>query len=106
MIKTLSRYDFEDEFNSSDTYKNNFSYEGKKALFDYLEEYEEETGEKIEFDLVALCCDYTEYENWDEFIGEYEDYCKEHKITNTEELRDYTQVIPIPETDGFIIQAF
>ena len=40
MIKTITRYDFEDAFNKSDTCKNNFSYEGKKALFQYLENYQ------------------------------------------------------------------
>ena len=40
MYKTITQYDFEDAFNSWETYKNNFSYEGKKALFNYLEEYE------------------------------------------------------------------
>lgn len=38
-----------------------FSYEGKRALFDYLENYEEETGEEIELDIIALCCEYSEY---------------------------------------------
>lgn len=50
----------------SDTYKDNFSYEGKRALFDYLEELEESTGEEIELDIVALCVEYTEYNSaWD-----------------------------------------
>lgn len=39
----------------------NFSFKGKKALFDYLEQYEEGTGQEIELDIVALCCEYTEY---------------------------------------------
>jgi hypothetical protein len=51
--------------------KNQFSYEGKKALFEYLENYEEETGEQIEFDCIALCCDYTEYKNAMEAAQEY-----------------------------------
>ena len=37
MIKTIGFCEFCDSF--SDTYKNNFSYEGKRALFDYLENY-------------------------------------------------------------------
>ena len=38
--------------------KDAFSYEGKKALFQYLEDLSE--GENIELDVVALCCDYCE----------------------------------------------
>ena len=43
----------------------NFSYEGLRILFDYLEEFEESTGEEVEFDVIAICCDFSEdsYEN-------------------------------------------
>jgi hypothetical protein len=100
MIKTISRYDFEDSFNESDTYKNNFSYEGKLALYEYLTEYEEDTGEQIELDIVALCCDYTEYENLSEVKENYTD------IKNMEDLQDHTQVIPIKGTDRLIIANY
>jgi hypothetical protein len=39
---------------------NNFSYEGLTALYDYLIQLEEDTGEEIELDVIALCCDYSE----------------------------------------------
>jgi hypothetical protein len=38
----------------------NFSYQALRILFDYLEEYEESTGEEIEFDVIAICCDFSE----------------------------------------------
>jgi hypothetical protein len=38
----------------------NFSYTGLQILFDYIEELEESTGEEIELDVIALCCDYEE----------------------------------------------
>lgn len=41
-------------------YTTKFSYEGAKAMFDYLENLEEETGQEIEFDPVAIGCDFTE----------------------------------------------
>ena len=37
-----------------------FSYEGLEVLFDYLDNLSEDTGEPIELDVVALCCDYYE----------------------------------------------
>ena len=37
-----------------------FSYEGLEVLFEYLEELSEATGEPVELDVVALCCDYYE----------------------------------------------
>ena len=53
---------------------NQFSYEALRALFDYLEQLEEEIGEKIELDVIALCCEYREIEEDDhdykEYVGE------------------------------------
>ena len=37
-----------------------FSYDGLEALFNYLEELEKDTGEEIELDVIAICCEYTE----------------------------------------------
>jgi hypothetical protein len=62
MKQTINFSQFRDAFNGSQ-YQNNFSYDGKIALFDYLEELEEDTGEEIELDIIALCCDYTEYDS-------------------------------------------
>lgn len=41
----------------------NFTYEAKKALFEYLEEQAQLNDEPIELDVVALCCEFEEYEN-------------------------------------------
>lgn len=51
---------------------NGFSYEGAEMLFDYLEGLEilEEDEMGIEFDSVALRCEYSEY-NTEDFIIEY-----------------------------------
>lgn len=54
-----------------DTGRNdNFSYAGKRALFDYLEQYEEETGCEVELDVIALCCEYYE-QDLDGIISDY-----------------------------------
>lgn len=44
-----------------------FSYDGKRALFDYLEETFE--GE-YELDVIALCCDYAE-SSVEELVNDY-----------------------------------
>jgi len=72
MIMTLTEADFIELTNRFRTLKDNFSYEGKKALFNYLEEYEEDTSDTIEFDYIALCCDYSEYDNLDEVFEVYD----------------------------------
>lgn len=69
MIQEITFNNFCDAFPES--YQKNFTYEGKKALFEYLESYEEDTGGKIELDIVALCCDYNEYKDLDEYLNEY-----------------------------------
>ena len=40
--------------------KEQFSYEGLEILFNHLEEFEEMTGEEIELDVIAICCEYAE----------------------------------------------
>ena len=37
-----------------------FSYEGLEVLFDYLDNLSEGTGEPVELDVAALCCEYYE----------------------------------------------
>ncbi|KKL61460.1 hypothetical protein LCGC14_2195110 [marine sediment metagenome] len=96
MKQTVNFSDFVDAF---EIRKENFTYEGKQALFDYLEEYEESTGEEIELDVIGLCCEYTEYENLKELQENYRD------IDTMEELEEQTTVIKIDD-DRFIIQAF
>lgn len=83
------------------SYENNFSYQGKRALFDYLENYEEETGEEIELDPVALCCEYSEYESLKDF---QEQYSADYK--SIENIEECTTVIPIEGTERFIVQDF
>lgn len=50
--------------------KDNFSYEGLEILFNHLQEFEEMTGEELELDVIAICCDYSE----DDFIAILEQY--------------------------------
>jgi hypothetical protein len=63
--------DFCDRFRSMDR-DANFSYEGKSILFDYLESMAEETGTPIELDVVALCCEFTEYESIEDYNEAYD----------------------------------
>jgi hypothetical protein len=69
-------------------------------LFDYLEEYEDSTGEELELDVIAICCEFTEFENLDDFWDNYD----EDDYPNMQAIEDNTTVIPIPGSDGFIIQ--
>ena len=48
-----------------------FSYEGFNALYDYLDEYSDEMDKPFEVDVIALCCDFTEYSGWEELYNNY-----------------------------------
>lgn len=98
MIQTVDFYTFRNSF--SDSYKNHFSTEGKSALFDYLENYEEESGHQVELDPIALCVEYIEYESLEELQDNYND------IKSMEDLEERTTVIKIQGSERFIIQNF
>ena len=87
MINTVSKNDFIEWFKKSEQRNNQFTYEALNALFDHLEEYEEGTGEKIEFDPIAICCEFTEYENIKEYNKNYE------PVKNLDAIRELTTVI-------------
>ena len=59
MKTTVTFSDFVDAFRHADR-QGTFSYDGLRALFDYLEEVESDIGEEFELDPIALCCDYAE----------------------------------------------
>lgn len=119
MKTTVSIYDFRDTFKRSDTYKDNFSYEGLSALYDYLIELEESTGEEMDFDMVSICCEYAEYSDAIEAASEYFEFegmkfNKDGDEMETREdvekkalefLQDRTQVIEM-DNGGIIIQQF
>ena len=48
-----------------------FSIDGAYALAEYLEELEEELNEQIEFDPIAIRCDYTEYDSLFDWASQY-----------------------------------
>ena len=58
MKQTVNFSAFVDAFRAHDRY-DQFGYEALKVLFDHLEEYEQDTGEEMELDVIALCCDYS-----------------------------------------------
>lgn len=58
MKQTVGFSEFQDAFTS--TRPQNFSLQGLGALWDYLEQYEQDCGEELELDVIALCCDFSE----------------------------------------------
>ena len=98
MKQSINMYDFERAFKNFE--RDNFSYDGLKALFEYLEEYEEGTGEEVELDVIALCCDYAEYDSLKEYNDDYGT-----KYSEIDAIQDDTTLIKIDD-NSFIIQQY
>ena len=81
-------------------YKNNFSVLGLSSLYDYLTDLEDDQGTEFNFDPVAFACEYSEYENLQEIIENY------NSIDNIQDLENNTSIIPVVGTDRLIIQNF
>ena len=71
MKQTINEYQFRDAFLMSEERKNTFTYDALTALFNYFEELEADTGEEMEFDMTAICCEWTEYNSIDDVLSDY-----------------------------------
>ena len=98
--KTVTRDDFIRAFTDYDR-EENFPKEGRIAVFNYLENLSEDTGEDMEMDFIALRCSYTEYENFEQLKDVYD------MIVVMEKLEDNTIVITVNDNNGsFIVQNY
>ena len=71
-----------------------FSYDGANALFEWLEEYEESTGEQLELDPIALRCEFAEYATLKELRTDYD----------VQKLKEYR--VLITHDSGYIVHTF
>jgi hypothetical protein len=69
MIKTLSLSDFRDEFRGTQ-YEKQFTYEALETLYNWYNDLDENT----ECDIVAIACEWTEYESEGEIAEAYENF--------------------------------
>ena len=96
MINIMNKYDFQNDFMK--VRPDQFSYKALQALWEHFEQYEEDTGEQIEFDPISICCDYSEYQDIKEIQENYPD------IKTMKDLERETQVISFD--GGFVIQNY
>lgn len=95
MVKRITQNAFIDAFHDMGRGEQ-FTYEGLVTLYDWIDEVDED----MELDVIALCCDFTEYEDLKDLQDSYPD------IESMEELQDKTSVLMIEDTDRFIIQNY
>ena len=108
MKQTVTEYMFVDSFRHAGR-KSQFSIPARRALFEYLEDFENSTGTDLELDPVAVCCEFTEYPSALEAAKAYgfEEVCGDDTGCEPEALqwlRDNTQVIEF--NGGVVIQCF
>jgi len=102
MKQTINLYDFRRGFEQ--LRPDNFSYEGLECLFNYFEQCGEDTGGDIEFNVIAICCEYSEY-SLQQYLICYDldmDMTMQEAI---EHAQENTQVIPVDD-DTLIIGVY
>ena len=93
MIETVTEWRFINAFMK--IRPDNFTPSGLHALYNHFIELEEDIGRQIELDVIAICCEFSEYKDFKELNKEYDNI-----YDDLEDLRGFTQVI---EFDGGII---
>lgn len=72
---------------------NQFSSDGLRVLFEALEQYEDDTGEETELDVIALCCEYSE-ETPEQIAAMYDlEWVQEQSENNEEFIKSMLEVL-------------
>tara|TARA_R110002020_G_scaffold63282_1_gene169098 strand:- start:241 stop:543 length:303 start_codon:yes stop_codon:yes gene_type:complete len=100
MKTNIDRYEFASWF--AEHRPNDFSPIGRLELYDMLKSYEDDTDEEIEFDPIAFCCEYTEYEDMEEFWLDYD----RKEYPDEQSIMDVTFYWAFENRESFIIQQF
>lgn len=101
MKQTVYEQDFVEAFDKMGR-SDNFTVAGRRALFNALTEMEESTETEQELDVIGLCCQFSEYADFEEFKKDY--------TTDSETIDDlinsgYPWIIMVDE-NRFIIEEF
>ena len=73
-----------------------FSYKALNVLYDHLTAVEEDTGDKFELDVIALCCEWAEMTERD---------IKTEYCLSLDDLKERTTVLEVGN-DIYLVQAF
>ena len=105
MVITINKHDFIQAFKDAGR-ENQFSLDALTVLFHHLEEWESQMTEPMELDVIALCCEYEEYDSLDVFRADYGD-----EYVSLEDVEERTLVLrkalgDINGDSGFVIEKF
>jgi hypothetical protein len=105
---------YENEFIKmfQDIRPNNFSIGGLRRLYEGLTEFEQDTGEEIELDVIAICCDFQEM-TMKEIIDAYDYMMDESRLDDDDAysyvmdwLNNQTWVLGDTESGSIIFREF
>lgn len=112
MKQTIDLHQFREAFHDMGR-KDRFSYDGLRVLFEHLEEYEDSTGQEIELDVIALCCEYLEAEPLDiadsygvDLTEVDPDEADEVEEVVLDYLNDHTTVCGVTDSGTIVYQQF
>ena len=97
MYKEVTETEFKDGL------KEYYSMPALETLWTYFTDYEDDTEEKIKFDIPVIISDYIEYSNLDEFLKNYDG---DEEINSLDDLERLTFLIRIEGTEAFLINPF
>lgn len=104
MKQTINLYQFRDAFQRMDR-ADAFSYEGLEVLFNGLEEFEEDTNQEMELDVIALCCDFSEMTE-EEIKQSYNVNLEESSKDMYDWLSNQTWVLGQTDKGSFVFRQF
>ena len=99
MKQTITENQFVSAFADYNRHEN-FSVDGRIALYEFITQLDEECGTETELDVIALCCEFSEWENIEEF---QQNYGEEYQ--SFDDINEATLLIDI-DGDRFITQDF
>ena len=89
---------------------NNFSYEGLAALFEYHDSLTEAVTKSFELDVIAVCCEWTEYRDEEELLADYscdpigsKELRADYSHDSIDEVRECTDVISL-NGGGYVVR--
>jgi hypothetical protein len=107
MKMTINANEFVQQFEAHNR-ADNFTSDALYALFDCLEQLEWDMGEEIELDVIAICCEYSEYcfsnaqGDWSHLL-DLDDWSDNDELL--EALREHTTVVEV-DNETYVIQDF
>jgi hypothetical protein len=119
IIQTVDLSDFRRAFRDHGR-SDQFSHEALELLFDHFDQTSDDIGEPWELDVIAICCDFSEYDSareaaeeqgWDcdvdpeDFEDDAEGYQEAVDEAAVDWLQDRTTVLELDD-GGVVIQAF